>query len=196
MSGRNQHNKAIILQAALKTRKLAAMCLHPSGCTGACEACLKLPEASECSFPACTPGPYLACGHLSLKPWNLASPMLWALWSLSWFRVCSIRVALWFLEWPYCGHWLCLKLSLLWWFLRFLPLDSVDLVPGFPGPENASSMVYTYISSLSIYLSIYLPIYVYLSTYLSCVCLSHWSISISYLIMTLWFINIYIYIYI
>ena len=122
--------------------------------------------------------------------------MLWALWSLSWFRVCSIRVTLRFLEWPYCGHWLCLKLSLLWWFLRFLPLDSVDLVPGFPGPENASSMVYTYISSLSIYLFIYLPIYIYLSTCLSCVCLYHPSISISYLIMTLWFINIYIYIYI
>ena len=122
--------------------------------------------------------------------------MLWALWSLSWFRVCSIRVTLRFLEWPYCGHWLCLKLSLLWWFLRFLPLDSVDLVPGFPGPENASSMVYTYISSLSIYLFIYLPIYISLSTCLSCVCLYHPSISISYLIMTLWFINIYIYIYV
>ena len=127
-----------------------------------------LPEASWSFWvllPCPTPGPYLACGRLSLKPYSLASPMLWALWSLSWFRVCSIRVALWFLEWPYCGHWLCLKLSLLWWFLRFLPLDSVDLVPGFPGPENASSMIYTYISSLSIYLSIFLSMSIYLPIY-------------------------------
>ena len=125
--------------------------------------------------------------------------MLWALWSLSWFRVCSIRVALRLLEWPYCGHWLYLKLSLLWWFLWFLPLDSVDLVPGFPGPENASSMVYTYISSLSIYLFIYLSVYLYLylSIYLSIMYLSLSSIHIyqlsNYDIMIYKYIYIYIF---
>lgn len=133
-------------------------------------------EVLECSSTH-TPGPVWP----SIWAWNHRIWLSHALGPLQFvlFRVCSIRFILrWFwmtLLWALDRTWSKLALMFSCFYLGL-----VDLVPGFPGPEiKGVLLVYTYISSLSIYLFIYLSTSsIFISIYLSVMYLSLSSIHI------------------